>query len=70
MLGWKHERVIGETTYGRLSNQERFEQAYHFATRRLALDIEKPGQHQDPLAKRLPNPAGPETARKYRRPRG
>ena len=52
-LGWKHESVIGETTHAKRTDEERFEQAYHFAARHLAeefrtaavIDHEKLGLH-------------------------
>ena len=52
-LGWKHESVVGETTHAKLSDEERFEQAYRFAARHLAeefrtaavIDHEKLGLH-------------------------
>ena len=53
LLGWKHESVIGETTHVKLSDEERFEQAYRFAARHLVeefrtaavIDHEKLGLH-------------------------
>ena len=52
-LGWKHESVISETTHVKLSDEERFEQAYRFAARHLVeefrtaavIDHEKLGLH-------------------------
>ena len=52
-LGWKHESVIGETTYAKRTDEDRFEESYRFAARHVAeefrtaavIDHEKLGLH-------------------------